>query len=232
MGVALVLDVLPTLVLVGVLGLMFAAAGSAGSAVAEIVEDAAGNPVVNALSMAFPGGVLINLGRWAGFITPESMGAAAGAVTTAGLSTTGGFALFSVSFFIFAAATVAAAIIAFSIFPLWFYFGYNYIMVSFLHYGKVAVNATSFLLVSILKLMPIINLFPIPLYTLTIWRHVQISRHEDKKKHEKLVGKLESLTRMRATAHARGDQARLRRIDRLERQYRDRHMYEMEVVGI
>jgi hypothetical protein len=87
--------------------------------------------------------------------------------------------------FIFFASAITASIVAFTLFPLWFGFGKRYNMLSFDHPGTVVTNVSSFIMTTILKWMPIINLFPLPVYWVTVWRHIQISRNQDRERFRK-----------------------------------------------
>jgi hypothetical protein len=84
---------------------------------------------------------------------------------------------------IFFLSTIVTFVLAIAIFPIWFAFN-NYWMVS-LHPKKTLVNFISYVTTTIWKLFPILNFFPLPLYTLTVWAHLRIARMEDEERAQK-----------------------------------------------
>ena len=84
---------------------------------------------------------------------------------------------------LYSLAQVAVITSAMLLFPAWFYFGYRYSMLD-VRFGKFLTNLTSFVVSVIIKVIPVINLLPFPSIALTVWRHVQYSRKEDREKAE------------------------------------------------
>ncbi|MBP9760059.1 MAG: hypothetical protein KBD24_01685 [Candidatus Pacebacteria bacterium] len=205
MAVALILDFLPFMVLIGAVALLFSTLGGQACLDKAVLE-----PAVAAASRAserLGGGVFGNaIGTIVGALyMPANNINTYKCIGAAGISLGSGFWLSPLIFFV---SAVVASLIAFTLFPLWFYFGKHYIMVSFLHPGKVITNASSFMITTILKWMPIVNLFPLPVYTLTVWRHVQISRHEDREEHrEKLKKSMKALKQKLHAERANGAQS-------------------------
>lgn len=99
----------------------------------------------------------------------------------AGAAVTGLVALMPAIPFLYSLAQVAVIVMAVLLFPTWFYFGYRYSMVD-IRFGKFLTNLTSFVISIFIKVIPVLNLLPFPTIALTVWRHVQYSRKEDREK--------------------------------------------------
>lgn len=211
MMVALFLDMLPFIVLVGVMALMLGALGN--TVVDAACSDNWFTKILNFKLITFDKPLMLTDGPMVYDLSNSCDASKVASVAAAGAAS------FMISPLIFFVSTAAASLIAICLFPMWFYFGKNYIMVSFAHFGKLATNISSFAITTILKWMPIVNLFPLPVYTLTVWRHVQISRHEDRQKqreaNKKRMRVLKRYMRMaqgRETAQARNARAEYQRL--------------------
>lgn len=196
LGVALLLDFLPLLTLVALLALFFAAGGAAGGAASSITgwvcrnaglaADAyftvgnAGAYAVNSIQMLFGGSA-----TWQTNVGCTEASSVAGAVTAGAVMAAGGAASWWMIGLMYAFVGLFATIVSVLTFPIWFlYLRYN--MLSFLHTKRVLTNITSFACTGLFKHAPLLNLFPFPIYTITVWRHIHLARTEDTHLHNKL----------------------------------------------
>lgn len=211
--VALFLDFLPFIVLVGVVALLFVKMAGSGIVSGALSHDMrVMQESCEKSSGPEPSGALDK------FLYAWNKNNCAGAKTSLGvtLGVVGFFGAFAGAWlfpFIFIVSTVVAALVAIILFPLWFYFGKHYVMVSFSNPNKVVVNVSSWIFTVILKLFPIINLFPVPVYALTISKHIQISREEDREKHKeeekkRLAQEMQAKKRKRRQIESRGGDTR------------------------
>lgn len=186
MIVAGFLDLLPLFVLVGVAAFAFSmlSGGVMGTVASGVVEYTNAHCAEAAKGGAWGGGGKEGWGR--GYHEAQCKGGqatiAAGVGIASLLGLGAGFWLFPL---IYIVCTVVAGLLAILMFPVWFAF-LGYSMVDFGHPKKMVVNFVSFLTTGILKWMPVINLFPSPVYTITVWSHLRLARAEDKEKHRKL----------------------------------------------
>jgi len=186
MMVAALLDLLPLFVLVGVAAFAIATltGGALGSIASGVVEYTDKHCTEAAKGGAWGGGSKEGWGRQ----YHDSQCKGGKAVIAAGVGIAGLLGLgaslwvYPIIFFV---STAIAGLLALLIFPVWFAF-LRYNMVSFGHPKKIMVNFISFLTTGFLKWMPVINLFPSPVYTLTVWSHLRLARAEDKEKHKKV----------------------------------------------
>lgn len=175
LGVALVLDLLPITISIGAVALLF--------------MTLAGTSCGDAMQAFHQGGVIGTAkAGWHMFWC----GGSAGITAIAGIW---------VAPLLHLVATFAVSLIAMLLFPTWFFFkGYH--MVS-LHPKKALVNFVSVTLTALMKWVPIVNLFPTPVYTLTVWAHIKISQLEDLEAHHKALGKLRARETRNASLQGR-----------------------------
>jgi hypothetical protein len=175
LGVALFLDVLPITISIGAVALLFMTL--AGTACGDAIATAQQGGVVGGAKSIYYGTIC---------------------AVGSGLSAIAGI---WVAPLLHLVATFAVSLIAMLLFPTWFFFkGYH--MVS-LHPKKAIVNFVSVTLTALMKWVPVVNLFPTPVYTLTVWTHIKISQKEDMEAHQKALGKLRARETRNASLQGR-----------------------------
>lgn len=186
-SVAALLDLMPILLLMALVALFFAAGGAVGGAVGSATEKVYDSHLLTA--SALPGiGWAMAPTKWTlDFfgVGGKEVGAAVGTVAAGATMAAGGAATWWLWGLVYWFSAFMTSLLSIFIFPTWFAF-LRYNMLSFLSAKKVTTNLVSFMCTGLFKMAPVLNLFPFPVYSLTVWRHIHIARAEDRELHAKL----------------------------------------------